>query len=132
MRTFSRNLRILSGIVLFFFAWSYLPLYSCVAFAADSHKAPAASSKGTARAAEPRPVTSGEKFEKTLDDIRQKLRWAEDKSRAGVEPTPEIEVIKSKKAEIESIDAELKAEFAATEKKLKDAKLPEGNPRSAL
>ncbi len=125
MRTFFRALRIVSAITLFFFSWTFLPLWQVVAFAATPQKSGVSSQgSGGKQKAEPRPLTAGERFEKSLDDIRQKLRWAEDKSREGVEPGPEIEVIKSRKAEIESIDSELKAEFAATEKKLKDAHLP--------
>jgi len=125
MRTYSSTLKVAACVTLAFYAWTFGPLFEIpTALAAESRKAPSVRSEGSTRTAEPRPQTAADRFEKALDDIRQKLRWAEDKSREGVEPAPEIEAIKSRKAEIESIDSELKAEFAATEKKLKDAHLP--------
>ena len=65
-----------------------------------------------------------ERFEKNLESLRELIKTVEQKSRKGQEPADEINAIKNRKAEIEAIDAELRAEFAVTEKKLKDAKLP--------
>ena len=35
VKTFFRMLRIIAAVTLFFFAWSFLPLYSLVAYAAE-------------------------------------------------------------------------------------------------
>jgi hypothetical protein len=52
------------------------------------------------------------------------VRKAEAKDLKGQDVTTEVTEITTKKAEIEVLDVELRKEFAATEKKLKDAKLP--------
>jgi murein DD-endopeptidase MepM/ murein hydrolase activator NlpD/transglutaminase-like putative cysteine protease len=124
MRTFYRTLKILSVITLFFFCWTFLPLWQAVAYASEKQKSEVRSQKSEGlQKTEPRTQTAGERFEKALEDIREHIGKAEEKSRKGKEPVDEINAIKSRKAEIESIDAELKTEFAATEKKLKDAHL---------
>jgi transglutaminase-like putative cysteine protease len=69
-------------------------------------------------------LTTGERFEKTLDAIRENVARAGEKLAKDEDDIREREAIKAKRAEIESADAEFKKEFAATEKKLKDAKLP--------
>ncbi len=122
MRTFYRALRSISAVTLFFFAWSFLPLYSFVAYAAEPE------GQGT-RGQGPGPRVQGsggsaERFEKALDAIRENVAKARDKEDKGEDDTREREAIKAKRAEIESADGEFKKEFAATEKKLKDAKLP--------
>jgi hypothetical protein len=124
MRTFYRTLRILSVTTLFFFCWTFLPLWQAVAYASEKQKSEVRSQKSEGlQKTEPRTQTAGERFEKALEDIREHIGKAEEKSRQGKEPIDEINAIKSRKTEIESIDAELKAEFAVTEKKLKDAHL---------
>ena len=50
---------------------------------------------------------------------------AGEKADKGEDDAKERGIIKAKRAEIESADSEFKKEFAATEKKLKDAKLPQ-------
>jgi transglutaminase-like putative cysteine protease len=124
VKTFYRALRFISAIVLFFFVWTFGPIWQAVAFAAESRNASYVKREGTTRAADARLVTSGEKFDKNLESIRELVNAAAEKSNKGKEPA-EIDAIKAKKAEIESIDAELKSEFAITEKRLKDAKLPQ-------
>ena len=135
VKTFFRTLRILSAIVLFFFCWTYMPLYSLVAYAATS-QGQGSGGKGQGKTADPSqsPLakgghggsgdTTGERFEKALDTIRENVSRAGEKTGRGEGATEEIEAIKAKRAEIESADVEFKKEFAATEKKLKDAKLP--------
>jgi hypothetical protein len=135
VKTFFRTLRILSAIVLFFFCWTYMPLYSLVAYAATS-QGQGSGGKGQGKTADPSqsPLakgghggsgdTTGERFEKTLDTIREKIGQVEVKAQKNQDASEEIGAIKTKRAEIESADVEFKKEFAATEKKLKDAKLP--------
>jgi vacuolar-type H+-ATPase subunit E/Vma4 len=69
--------------------------------------------------------TTGERFEKALEAIRENIGRAGEKADKGEDDAKEREIIKSKRTEIESADSEFRKEFAATEKKLKDAKLPQ-------
>ena len=92
--------------------------------AQSAKRAEALLRRGTAAGFSQRHQRPEERFEKALEDIREKVGQAEQKSGRGDAATEEIEGIKAKKAEIELLDVELKKEFAATEKKLKDAKLP--------
>ncbi len=138
MRKFYRFLRVLSSITLFFFCWTFLPLYSAVAFAVEKPPVrkgdPSQSPLGNDTTPLKSPlgregnrgvgVTSSERFEKALEDIREKVGKAEVKAGRGEDDKAERDAIKSRRAEIESLDADLKKEFSATEKKLKDAKLP--------
>nr|MDA8422247.1 hypothetical protein [Nitrospiraceae bacterium] len=122
MRAFYRAIRIFAVITLFFFCWTYLPLYAAVAYAATPQnkgtikRSPAASNNG-----QERPEA---RFEKVLEDIRQAAAKAGEKTDKGEDAAAEIATIRAKKAEIDSLDIDLKKEFAATEKKLKDAHLP--------
>ena len=59
-----------------------------------------------------------------METIRENVNKADDKETKGQDSTAEVAEVKKQRAEIGKIDGELKAEFAATEKKLKDAKLP--------
>ncbi len=117
MRTFFSAVKAISIISLAFFSWTYLPLYQ-IAYAATKQEktVPPGSSR---QSAEP----SG-KLEKLLEDLREKTSKAQEKAAKGADGTSEIEAIKSRKAEIEALDADLRKDFAATEKKLKDASLP--------
>ena len=122
MRAFYRAIRIFAAVTLFFFCWTYLPLYAAVAYAATPQ------SKGTIKRS-PAASTNGQerpeaRFEKALEDIRQTTIKAGEKTDKGEDASAEIRAIKAKRAEIESLDTDLKKEFAATEKKLKDAHLP--------
>ena len=129
MRTFNQVMKIIAVVTLLFFSWTYLPVYAVVAYAAESKQSAerkgqsvaADGSRGLQPAQAQRPE---ERFEKALEDIREKIGKAEEKAGRGDAVTEEIESTKAKKAEIETLDIELTKEFAATEKKLKDAKLP--------
>ncbi len=128
MRSFYRSLRIISAVTLFFFVWSFLPLYSLVAYAAEPTRM--RNADFGMRNEKPEPATAGDRFEKALDAIRENISKAGEKlalsgaEGAGEDDTREWDIIKAKRAEIESADGEFKKEFSATEKKLKDAKLP--------
>lgn len=136
MRTFNRVLRSFAAITLFFFCWTFLPLWQVAAFAAEkpqSRKTDPFQSplgKGGSRGVG---ATSGERFEKALEAIRENVDRLEKKhALSGVEgadkgedDAKEREIIKTKRAEIESADREFRKEFSATEKKLKDANLPQ-------
>jgi transglutaminase-like putative cysteine protease len=123
MRTFSRALRICSAVVLFFFSWTYLPIFQIAAYAAETKQS--AEDKGqSAMQVRTEGQKPEERFEKALEEIRVNVGKADEKAAKGEDASPEIKTIKTKKAVIESIDTEFKKEFAATEKKLKDANLP--------
>ena len=128
MRTFNRAIRVTSAITLFFFCWSFLPIYAAVAYAAAPEGQGAGSrslqaAQGTGSGVQG-PFTSGDRFEKALEAIRENVGKAGEKADKGEDNAKERETIKAKRAEIESADSEFKKEFAATEKKLKDARLP--------
>ena len=122
MRSFYRLLRVISAVTLFFFAWSFLPLWQAVAYAAAPEEqgtrgqAPGVRVQGSAR--------PEERFEKALDALRENVSRAGAKAVKGEDDTHERETIKAKRVEIDLADVEFKKEFSATEKKLKDAKLP--------
>ena len=141
MRTFYRALRSISAVTLFFFVWSFLPLWQAVAYAAAPEVqgtrvqgGPGSRVQGSAagmrnadfglRNGKPEPATAGDRFEKALDGIRENVAKAREKEDRGEDDTRERDAIKAKRAEIDSADVEFKKEFSATEKKLKDAKLP--------
>ena len=139
MRAFQRTLRVFSVITLFFFCWTFLPLWQAVAYAATPQgqgaggKGPGkqgpgsrvqGSDDGSRRLQPAKEPTINERFEKALDSIRENITRAGDKSDKGEDDARERETIKAKRADIESADFEFKKEFAATEKKLRDAKFP--------
>lgn len=133
MRTYSSGLKITSSVTLAFFLWSFGPIYSAVAFAAEGKqkaesKAQSADTSqsllangGSAGVSQ----TSSDRFEKALESIRENVGKAGEKADKGEDNAKELETIKAKRAEIESADIEFKKELADTEKKLKDAKLPQ-------
>lgn len=130
MRKHSLSLKIVTGVTLAFFCWSFLPLYSAVAFAVEK-QVPGAGSRGPGnqatgyRAQGPDvPVTASSRFEKALETIRENINKADDKESKSQDITAEVTEVKKQRTEIEKLDGDLKAEFAATEKKLKDANLP--------
>ncbi len=123
VKTFLRMLRIIAAVTLFFFSWSFGPIYAAVAYAAapEGQKSVASSQKP---GVQQRTETSGDRFEKALEAIRENVGKAGEKASRGEDNAKELETIKAKRADIESADVEFKKEFAATEMKLKDAKLP--------
>ena len=127
MRTFYRALRSISAITLFFFCWSFLPLWQAVAYAAEPEAGKSGAGQGQVASSQGPGARAGrpeERFEKALDAIRENVAKAGEKAVKGEDDTRERDAIKAKRAEIDSADVEFKKEFSATEKKLKDAKLP--------
>jgi hypothetical protein len=129
VKTFFRMLRIIAAVTLFFFSWSFGPIYAAVAYAAESkQKAQSADpsqsplAKGGSRGVG---QASGDRFEKALEAIREKIGKADEKTSKNQDITTEVAEVKKQRVEIEKLDVELKKEFTATEKKLKDAKLPQ-------
>ncbi len=119
MEKFFQSLRVICVITLFFFIWSYLPLYQLAAYAATLENQ---RTKAQGRKAEKQ--KPAEKLEKLLDDLRENTSKAEEKVTKGADTTPEIESIKARKADLDAIDTDLRKDLAATEQKLKSANLP--------
>ncbi len=128
MRTsYSRTLRIISAVTLTFFSWTFLSLWQIPAALAAEKQKPDARTQTTdsSRRLQPaRELRPEEKFETAVEAIREKAGKASEKEAKGEDDSAEIEAIKAKKTEIESLDLELKKEFAGTEQRLKAAKLP--------
>ncbi len=118
MLTFFQALRVVSVITLIFFSWTFLPLYQIAAYAAVSNQESKKVSSG------PKKQKPEERLEQLLDDIREKTSKAEEKAVKGEDAASEIDAIRTAKAKIEPLDAELRQEFSATGKRLKDANLP--------
>ncbi len=121
VKTFFRVLRVISAIVLFFFVWTFGPIWQAVAFAAtkEMRNMERVPHGGIASVQKPE-----ERFEKALEEIREKVGKAGEKAARDEDETAEVAEVKAKRSEIEALDVELKKEFDATEEKLKDAKLP--------
>lgn len=122
MRIFYRLVRLVSAITLFFFCWTYLSVYQVVAFAAEEQKASHLKQLESAGVGQ---QTREDRFEETLDNLRTNIAQAQEKITRGEDAALEVETLKTGKAVIESVDVEFKKEFAETEKKLKDANLPQ-------
>jgi len=106
VKTFYRVLRFISAVVLFFHVWTFGPLWQAVAFAAGEKQGPGARVQGPERQGTGAGVQGpGERFEKTIEDIREKVDRAGERSRKGEEPVAELQFIKAKKTEIEALDS---------------------------
>src|SRR3990172_5049801 len=119
MRTFSRVLRILSAVTLFFFCWTFLPLWQAVAFAATGQKTDARgqTTDGRTGVSPVSPQSQGsrrlqpaEQFEAALDSIREKISTADEKAAKDQDVTAEIAAVKKQRTEIEKVDIDLRKE----------------------
>ncbi len=117
MKKFSKHLKMVGVITLFFFSWSYLPLYQ-LAYAATQDKQTIKAQPQKAGKQQP-----AEKLEKLIDDLRENTSKAEEKTTKGKDTSSEIETIKARKADLDAIDTDLRKDFAATEQKIKTANL---------
>lgn len=105
-------LKSLAIIVLFFFLWTFAGICN-FAYAVDNLKDPPPLNQSS------QTPKAEERFQKVTEDIGQIL---EDLS---IDTNTKKAKVKTKKEEIESLDGEIRNQFAETEKKLKDANLPE-------
>jgi len=86
MRKFYRFLRVLSATTLFLFCWSYMPLFQLAAWAAEPPATRGRGDTGTGGGSRPDkigaqgPGTTGERFEKALEEIREKVGKVEVKA----------------------------------------------------
>src|SRR3989337_964752 len=116
VRTYSRTLKTTSAITLAFFLWSFGPLWQAVAFAATpkgqgAGGAGVRSSEFGVRSETQKTATTSGRFEKALEEIREKISRADEKDLKKQDITTEITEVKKRRAEIDSLDVELKKEF---------------------
>lgn len=107
-------LRIISFVVLFFFSWTFGGLFD-IAYAvkiSDQQSVFGGQQKQKQKRAE-------EKLNDVLDDIKSIL------ADTSIDIDSKKNKLKTKKADIDAFDAEIRRQFAETEKKLKDAGLPQ-------
>lgn len=104
---FSRGLKIISSIVLFFFLWTFK--LSGIAYAIKNDQQPTAKSS-----VKTKPEKRAGKNIEDIDDILK----------ATADTDTKRNKVRTKKAEIEADDAETRRAFAATEKTLKEKGLP--------
>ncbi len=119
MKKFSRSLKMVGVITLFFFSWSYLPLFQLVAYAATQDKQTTKTQPQNPKKQQP-----AEKLEKLLDDLKANTGKAGEKAAKGADTSSEIQAITARKADLDAIDTDLRKEFADTVQKLKSAQLP--------
>ncbi len=108
----SRLFRVLSFVVLLFFSWTFGGFFD-LAFAVKDIKELSAS------ADQPKAEKPEEKLQEALDNIEQILTDTE------TDTDTKKNKLKTKKAKIGNLDKEIKKQFKATEKKLKEAGLPQ-------
>jgi cell wall-associated NlpC family hydrolase/transglutaminase-like putative cysteine protease len=108
---FRIHARVIAATVLCFFTWTSGGLFSVAHAAVDGVKKSNAAPSGKQEGAE-------EKFARLTEDLR--LVLADPKTAA----VTKREKLVAARAELETIDPAIRAGFAATEKKLKDARLP--------
>lgn len=109
-------IKVISFVVLFFFTWTFGGLFD-IAYAVKASQQSAGNSQQV-KAQESKEQKPEEKFQKTLDEIENIL----------IDPVTDTSTkkikLKTKKADIESCDGDIRKQFSATEKKLKDEGLP--------
>ncbi len=110
----TRPLKSVSAFTLFFFCWTLLPV---AAWAEDKKQEAGLNQKQE----KPR---SEERFAKAVEEIKDKVSKVAEKASKGEDTASEIKSLLVGKTDVESLDSELKKEFAFTEKKLKEANLP--------
>jgi hypothetical protein len=112
-------IKVISIIVLFFFCWTFCICEIPNAFANNEstagNKQLSSQSSSQTQTSTPKPE---EKFQKSIDEIESIL------VDTSTDTDTKKNKLKGKKSEIESLDVEIKKQFAETEKKLKDEGLP--------
>jgi transglutaminase-like putative cysteine protease len=108
---FRKNARIVAAVVICFFTWTSGGVFNLA-------NAAAMGLKMSSPQAEPKKEGAEEKFARLTEDLRQAL--TDPKTAIGAKR----EKLLAARGELESLDAAIRADFAATEKKLKDAGLP--------
>jgi len=109
----SQPIKVTSIIVLFFFFWTFGGLFD-ITYAVKDIKELSAS------ADQPKAEKPEEKFQEALENIEQILTDTDTET----DTDTKKDKLKTKKAKIGNLDKEIKKQFKATEKKLKEAGLP--------
>src|SRR6266540_2354765 len=110
---FRRYSKVISVTVLCFFTWTSGGVFSIAHAAQDAVK------KGKAKEQQQKANGPEERLAKTTEELQEALA----DSKADIETKKQR--LKAAKTEIEALDPEIRKQFAETEKKLKDAKLPD-------
>jgi transglutaminase-like putative cysteine protease len=111
---FRKHSRILAAVVVCIFTWSSGGVFTL----AHAAKLEANKPKAKAVPQKQKPVRPEERFSKLIEDLETTL--ADTKADSGRKKTH----LKAGRDEIDKLDVEMRAQFAATEQKLKAAKLP--------
>jgi len=114
---FQRKLRPIAAVTLFFFSWISIEPWNYAAWAQSSPKPKTSVSQSS--------KTSSGKFEESLRAAKNVVEELDQGVVSGKDITIQLESLKGHKQALESADPEIRAEFAATEKFLKDKKLPQ-------
>src|SRR6266508_114783 len=110
---FRRYSKVIAVTVLCFFTWTSGGVFSIAHAAQDAVK------KEKAKEQQKRAEGPEERLAKTTEELQEALA----DSKADIETKKQR--LKAAKTEIEALDPEIRKQFAETEKKLKDAKLPD-------
>lgn len=110
---FRRYSKVIATAVLCFFTWTSGGVFSIAHAAQDAVK------KGKAKEQQQKANGPEERFAKATEELQEALADA----KADVESKKQR--LKAAKTEIEALDPEIRKQFAETEKRLKDAKLPD-------
>ncbi|NJD55631.1 MAG: transglutaminase, partial [Nitrospirae bacterium] len=110
-------------IVVISFLWTFGGLFD-IAYAIESQQNPASKKQQvTQQSAAPKQERPEEKFEKGIEEIIRHFDNIQ-KVQTDKERDDEKNKLKTKTQEINTLDADIRKQFADTEKKLKEAKLP--------
>lgn len=107
-------IKVISVIVLFFFAWTFGGAFDIAYAITNSKEHSAKSTEKKTEKSKPE-----EKFQKTIEDIEQAL------TDTTIDTEKKKNKLRGKKSELESFDSDIRKQFADTEKKLKEAGLPD-------
>jgi hypothetical protein len=108
---YNSAMKAVSAVVLFFFTWTFGGLFD-IAYAAKI------SNQQSVNSHQPKEQKPEEKFEKTLLALEQVL------TDTSLDADTKKSKVRGKKAEVDSLDIEIRKQFSSTEKKLKDEGLP--------
>ena len=105
-------IKTLAVVVLFFFSWTFGGVFQ-VAYAIDNLPQTPSNTDSS------RTPKSEERFQKAIEEIGEILE------NPTIDGETKASRVKAKRAEIEDLDIDIRKQFAQTEKKLKDAGLPQ-------
>jgi len=118
-RRFQRILRPIAAFTLVFFAWICIEPWNYAVWAQT------VKSKGDRPVALTSSRSSSGKFEETLRAVKKAVEDLDKDVASGKDITLQLEALQGHKQAIESVDPQIRADFSATEKFLKDKKLPQ-------